>query len=267
MTRKPAVANQFYDADPTRLHFELAELTGSVRDTESAIAIIAPHAGYVYSGAIAGAAYARVKIPKTVIILGPNHTGAGSPAAVMVAGAWEMPMGTVPIASDLASLVLQNSRYLEEDSLAHRYEHSLEVQVPFLQYRQPGLEIVPICMSSASYPVCHEIGIGLAEAVRKYPGPVLFVASTDMTHYEPQEQVVARDRLAIDRILAMDPEGLLETVRSNGISMCGVVPTTITLVAAKALGAQKAHLVRHATSGDVSGDYLRVVGYASFIIE
>ena len=267
MIRQPAVANQFYDKDPTRLHYDLGTLIGPVKDARPAKALVAPHAGYIYSGAVAGAAYARVEVPETVVILGPNHTGFGSRAAIMTRGSWAMPMGTVPISEDLAALMVEFSDHLEDDAQAHVHEHSLEVQVPFLQYRRPDLSIVPICLGSVPFSVCKDIGSAIAKAVKQAKRPVLLVASTDMTHYESQKQAESKDRLAIDKVLAMDPEGLLETVRKHNISMCGVIPTTVTLVASLALGAGSASLVRYATSGDVSGDYLQVVGYASFIVE
>jgi AmmeMemoRadiSam system protein B len=267
MIRQPAVADQFYDGNPTRLHYELGKLIDHIKEARSAKAIVAPHAGYMYSGAVAGGAYAQVDVPETVVILGPSHTGVGSPAAVMTKGAWSMPMGAVPISENLAAQMVEFSDYLEDDALAHTYEHSLEVQIPFLQYRQPNLSIVPVCLKNLPFSVCKEIGSTIAEVVKQAGKPVLLVASTDMTHYESQEQAQSKDRLAIDKILALDPQGLLETVRGHNISMCGVIPTTVTLVASLALGASSAKLIRYATSGDVTGDYRQVVGYASFIIE
>ncbi len=268
MIRRPAVANQFYDGNPTRLHHDLGMLIGPSKGARPAKAIVVPHAGYIYSGAVAGAAYAQIEVPETVVVLGPNHTGVGAPVAVMTTGKWDMPMGDVSISEDLASLILKGSDYFKEDIEAHIYEHSLEVQIPFLQYRQSNLSIVPICLGGAfPFSICKEIGSAIAGAVREIRRPVLLVASTDMTHYESQEQAQTKDRLAIDRILAMDPEGLLETVRNYAISMCGVIPTTIAMVASLDLGADSAQLVRYATSGDITGDYARVVGYASFIIE
>jgi hypothetical protein len=267
MIRQPAVADQFYDGNPTRLHYELGKLIGPAKEARSARAIVVPHAGYIYSGAVAGAAYAQVQVPETVVILGPSHTGVGVPAALMASGSWSMPMGKVPISEDLAATMLKLSDYLEDDTLAHTYEHSLEVQIPFLQYRQPNLSIVPVCLKNLSFSVCKEIGSVIAEAVRQSGKSVLLVASTDMSHYESQEQAQFKDRLAIDKILALDPQGLLETVTGNNISMCGVIPTTVTLLASLTLGAGSAELIRYATSGDVTGDYAQVVGYASFIIE
>lgn len=268
MIRQPAVANQFYDGNPTRLHHDLSMLMGPIKDARPAKAIISPHAGYIYSGAVAGATYAQVEVPETVVILGPNHTGVGSPVAVMTEGTWDMPMGAVSVSEDLASLIVRYSDYLKEDVEAHVYEHSLEVQIPFLQYRQPRLSIVPVCLGGAfPFSICKEIGLSIAKAIKQVGRPVLLVASTDMSHYEPQDQAQTKDRLAIDKILALDPQGLLETVRNHAISMCGVIPTTVALVASLALGAECAQLVRYATSGDITGDYARVVGYAGLIIE
>ena len=266
MIRQPAVANQFYDGDPQRLSMDIQRMTGGRKGSEPCIAVVAPHAGYVYSGSVAGAAFARARIPETVIVMGPNHTGYGSPAAVMPDGTWRMPMGDVPVASDIASVLVNGSAYLEADYQAHMYEHSLEVQVPFLQYFQPSLEIVPICLGHMPYAACEEIAAAVANAIKGAERPVLMVASTDMTHYESQAQANAKDRLAIEQVLEMNPRGLYDTVQANGISMCGFIPTTVTLAASLLLGASRAELVQYATSGDVSGDYNRVVGYASFII-
>lgn len=265
--RNPSVSGQFYDGDPGVLRYQLSRYVGLVERAAPAIALIAPHAGYMYSGAVAGAAYAQVAVPETVIVLGVNHTGMGAPASVMASGSWIMPMGNVPIAEDLARKILAGSAIFEDDSIAHIYEHSLEVQVPFLQYRQERLSIVPVCLGGLSFPECEDLGNAIARAIRSHEKPVLLVASTDMTHYESRERAEAQDRLAIDRIVSLDPVGLYETVRGHGISMCGVIPTTVTIVAAIALGSKRARLVRYTTSGDVTGDYRQVVGYASFIVD
>lgn len=267
MIRNPAVANQFYDGDPKRLIHDIEILIGQTKDAGPALAIISPHAGYMYSGRVAGAVFGGVNVSETCIVLGPNHTGIGRPAAVMAHGSWAMPMGTVPIEESLASEILSGSHYLEEDTNAHLYEHSIEVQIPFLQYRRPDLKIVPICLGMLAYHVCEEIGLAIAGAARNFSKPVLLVASTDMSHYEPREEAEAKDRLAIERILALDPKGLFDTVRARGISMCGVIPATVALTAAISLGAAKARLISYATSGDVTGDYRSVVGYAGCLIE
>jgi len=264
--RQPAVANQFYDGNPLRLSQDIERMTGGKRGNRHCFAVVSPHAGYIYSGNVAGAAFSKVAIPETVIIFGPNHTGYGSPAAVMMDGIWRMPMGDVPIATDIATTLVRTSAYLEADYQAHMYEHSLEVQVPFLQYFQPELKIVPVCLGHMSYQACEEIAQAVANTIKGAHRPILMVASTDMTHYESQAQANAKDRLAIEQVLALNPKGLFETVQANGISMCGFIPTTVVLATSLLIGATSAELVKYATSGDVSGDYDRVVGYASFII-
>jgi len=180
-----------------------------------------------------------------------------------------MPLGPVPINETLAESILKASTSgvkIKDDPGAHAMEHSIEVQVPFLQFLRPEVSIVPIALSHLAYDVCKEIGRALVQGIQDYGKEVLLVASTDMTHYESQESARAKDELAIDRILDLDPEGLHETVSRHRISMCGVIPTTIVLEACKVLGAGKAELVRYATSGDVTGDYAQVVGYAGFIV-
>ncbi len=266
LVRRPAVANQFYDGDPARLRSTVASMMPRAVTPQPAIAAISPHAGYIYSGHVAGAVFGRIVVPQDVIILGPNHTGYGSYAAVMAEGIWQMPMGQVPIAEELAALVLSNSSILEADVEAHLYEHSLEVQVPFLQYRQPELRIVPICLGPLGLEACQEIGLGIKMAIETYGRPVLIVASTDMSHYVPAKTAEELDRLAIERILQLDPAGLYRTVKEYNISMCGFIPTTIALYAALGLGASEAELVKYSNSGEVNGDYSRVVGYAGLIV-
>ena len=266
MVRLPAVAGRFYEANPSLLRREIESYLIPGLPKEAAIAAVCPHAGYMYSGHVAGAVYSRLIIPDKVVILGPNHTGLGAPAAIMTQGEWHMPFGPVPIAQELASEILSTSQVLVEDVEAHLYEHSLEVQVPFLQYLNPRLEIVPICLSMLPIEALEEVGLALAKAISAYPEPVLMVASTDMSHYVPHEVAKEKDALAIERILALDHLGLLEVVKRERISMCGVYPTAATIVAAKALGAREGELVKYATSGEVSGDFYQVVGYAGLII-
>lgn len=266
MIRMPAVAGRFYEAKPASLKREIEAYIVPGQPEEKAVAVVCPHAGYLYSGHVAGAVYSRVVIPDTVIILGPNHTGLGHPAALMAEGTWQMPFGPVEIASELARIILQNSQVLAEDIQAHLYEHSLEVQVPFLQYFNPGVRIVPICLSMLSLPEIEDIGQAIAQGLRLYNQEVLLVASTDMSHYVPHDIAKKKDALAIEKIIELDHIGLLEVVAQEKISMCGVIPTAAALVAAKHLGARRGHLVRYATSGEISGDFYQVVGYAGLII-
>ncbi|MBF8250845.1 MAG: hypothetical protein HW382_473 [Deltaproteobacteria bacterium] len=178
-----------------------------------------------------------------------------------------MPNGNIEINSDLAGAIVENSKYLKDDHLAHLNEHSLEVQIPFLQRFRKDIRIVPIAMMNMDYAICQDIGHAVARAVKSFKEPVLIVASSDMTHYESDKSAREKDKKAIDRVLALDPDGLFKTVRENRITMCGVIPATIMLIACKELGAKKAELVDYATSGETSGDYEQVVGYAGMIVK
>jgi hypothetical protein len=262
MLRKAVYSGDWYPGDPERLEEALRSYIGRSGEERQAAAVVAPHAGYMYSGAVAGAVYGRVRIPDTVVVLCVNHRGLGSRAAVLTSGSWETPLGPVPIREDLAMDLLDRVDLLEEDPVAHAREHSLELQVPFLRYRNPDVRLVPICLQRLAYEECEVLGRGLAKALRDFPAPVLLVASTDMTHFEPQERASEKDRLAIERILEVDPRGLYETVTKRRISMCGFIPATVVLCACRDLGVEKGTLVRYATSGDVSGDISSVVGYA-----
>nr|HID59557.1 AmmeMemoRadiSam system protein B [Desulfobacterales bacterium] len=264
--RTPAVANLFYPGSDPQLRKELSGFITRSQNPDSVLGAIVPHAGYVYSGAVAGAVFSQIQIPDSVIILGPNHRGIGAKIAVSAYGVWEMPMGSVPIDSKLAENILKECSSIVNDPQAHSVEHSIEVEVPFLQYLNSDVSIVPICVSHCSYETCQEIGTNLAKVIKAYDREVLLVASTDMTHYESQAIAKRNDQLAIDQILALHPEGLYKTVEEHMISMCGVIPTTILLEACLVLGSKEARLIQYATSGDVSGDYSQVVGYAGLIV-
>ncbi len=264
MDREPAVAGRFYPADRDRLARDVAALLGRVADAPApAIGLLAPHAGYVYSGAVAGATYARVGVPERAVVLCPNHTGAGAPVSLWPDGAWRTPLGRVPVDPELAA-ALQECPLVACDRAAHLREHALEVQLPFLQARRPDISIVALCLGPLDAAECEELGRAVAEAVRARPA--LLVASSDMSHYLPAEVARAKDEHALARLLALDARGLHEVVEREDISMCGVVPATVMLAAARELGATAAELVRYANSGDVSGDRTSVVGYAGAIV-
>ncbi len=263
--RTPAVAGTFY-AGTERLREQVKILLPEGVRRQHVVGAVAPHAGFLYSGRVAGAVYARIEPPATLVILGPNHTGMGAEAAIMTEGTWATPLGEVRIDRALARAMLDASRTLEEDPLAHRDEHSIEVQLPFVQVLMPGAEFVPICLMSQDLAVCQEVGRAVAQAVRQVGRAAVIVASTDMSHYVPKEVAERKDRQAIAAIEALDPEGLFAVVRRERISMCGFHPTAAAMVAAKALGAARGHLVQYATSGDVSGDYQQVVGYAGLLM-
>lgn len=267
MQRFPAVAGQFYPERPDALRKMVEQFLAAPVEGRPAVGLVSPHAGYVYSGAIAGQTFAQVKVPRRVVILGPNHHGFGHPGAVYASGSWVTPLGETPIDAELAERILERCPGLAADEAAHRHEHSLEVQLPFIQARMPEATIVPICLGHGTLGELLGIGEGLGEVLLERPGEVLMVASSDMTHYESSEAAREKDMLALDRILALDPEGLYRTVADSGISMCGVIPVTVMLAAAKRAGAGKGTLVRYGNSGDVTGDQSQVVGYAGVVIE
>ena len=270
--RAPAVAGRFYPRQRDELLREIHACACAEPDFQpvAAVGCVAPHAGYIYSGAVAGAVYARLEIPQCCIILCPNHTGMGVPLAIMSTTAWQTPLGEVAAETEMASQLLRRFRPLQEDSVAHRAEHAIEVQLPFLQARRPDLKIVPIAVGTSDFHVLRGLGEALAEVVaapeKSGNGKVLIVASSDMNHYESDTVTRVKDQKAIDRVLAMDARGLWEIVKKEHISMCGFGPTVAMLTAARLLGATKATLVKYATSGDVSGDYDSVVGYAGIVV-
>ncbi|MFZ5585385.1 MAG: AmmeMemoRadiSam system protein B [Thermodesulfobacteriota bacterium] len=266
MLRQPAVADRFYPGRPQELLAAVRQCLDPATQPQPAILAVSPHAGYVYSGPTAGKTLSRVTIPRRVIVAGPNHTGAGAAGAVMSRGQWLTPLGAVDLDAELGDLLLARSHFLQEDHRAHQHEHSLEVQVPFLQVLQPELKLLPVCLGGLNFSQCAEVGRALAGAIRAAGEPVLMVASTDMTHFESARAAEAKDSQAIARILALDPKGLYDAVVNLGISMCGVLPTTACLVAALELGASSAELVEYTNSGQASGDYHRVVGYAGLIV-
>jgi MEMO1 family protein len=265
--RDPAVAGRFYPADPEKLRTQVGALLGASSPPEprKAIAVMAPHAGYMYSGGIAGQTFAGVQVPERAVVLCPNHTGLGVRRSLWGSGAWRLPGASVPVDAELAALVGKYAK-LEGDRLAHVGEHAIEVELPLMLARQPALRIVPVCLAGLSLADCHEVGRGLARAVKEAGGDVLIVASSDMSHYISAKAAARLDRTALDRVIGLDPDGLYETVTRLDISMCGYVPATVALVAARELAASRAQLVRYGSSGEASGDFERVVGYAGVVV-
>jgi AmmeMemoRadiSam system protein B len=279
--RTPAVAGRFYPGRAEDLLREVREFTSpSKTPIETgridAIGCVAPHAGYIYCGGVAGAVYSRLKIPERCVILCPNHTGKGRALAIMANTTWQTPLGEVAADADMAARLLRRFPALQEDSAAHRAEHAIEVQLPFLQASRPELKIVPIAIGTSDFDVLRGLGETLADVIADHheedqkaerQAKVLIIASSDMNHYESDTITRIKDHKAIERVLAMDARGLWEVVLNEDISMCGFGPTVVMLTAAKLLGATSATLVKYATSGDVSGDYESVVGYAGIIVE
>jgi len=266
MIRRPAVAGSFYAGTRERLCAQIDSLRPEAAAPREAIAAVIPHAGYMYSGRVAAAVYAQITPPDTWVILGPNHTGSGAKASIMTSGTWETPLGAMAIDAELAQGILAGSSQLQDDPLAHAREHSIEVQLPFLQTAGGASSFVPIALFAFDYAVCRDVGLAVAGAIRATGRRAVLAASTDMSHYVSRKEATVKDRKAIDAILALDPEGLHRIVMREGISMCGFHATTAMLVAAKSLGATAAELVRYTDSGEVSRDTDQVVAYAGLIV-
>jgi MEMO1 family protein len=267
MIRPPAVAGRFYPDDPVQLREAVDSLVITGNKTKiRAWACLVPHAGYMYSGRVAGEVYKRLEIPSRVILIGPRHFPRGAPMAILSDGAWQTPLGLAAIDAPLAGKIARACPLLREDAIAHGAEHSIEVQLPFLQRLVSSLGFVPIVIGPAEYGDLESLGHTLAEVIRSEPEPILLVASSDMNHYESDDITRVKDRKAIDRILALEPRPLFDTVRNEDISMCGYAATVAMLIAARALGATQAELACYATSGDVNGDLKEVVGYAGIVI-
>lgn len=263
--RVPAVAGSFYPGQAETLRRELDGLIAAARK-ERAVAVIVPHAGYAYSGRVAGAVYGRVEIPRDVVILCFNHHGAGSDFAVWPEGAWRTPLGDAPVNAELARAIKEAFLPADFDESGHQDEHSGEVHVPFLQQIRPDVRIAPVALSVGHDEKSVMQLRAFGEALARVPGEFLVVASTDLNHYEDQKTTVEKDEAVIRAIGALDDKALVETIRTREVSMCGFAPTIATIAYARAKGATKASTVAHATSGDVSGDYDRVVGYVGMVI-
>jgi hypothetical protein len=267
--RMPAVAGQFYPDDPKALTADIERYVDKKAVRTDVIGCVLPHAGYMYSGPVAGYTVSRVTVKDTVVLLGPNHTGNGTPMSVMSRGSWKTPLGNVPVQEKLAADILAGSGQFHDDALAHSLEHSLEVELPFLQYFKKDFSIVPIAIANDSIAGLKEAGKALAAAVKKNAGTAgtLLVASSDMTHYEEASTAAKKDDLAIEAILALDEDKPMRTIKEFDISMCGYMPVCVMIVAAKVLGAKKGTLLKYQTSGDITGDRSSVVGYAGITIQ
>jgi len=266
MLRSPAVAGRFYPALESELQAELSQYLNPM-DRVRALGVVSPHAGYMFSGRIAGETYSRVDIPDSVIVLGPNHYGTGASVAVWEGEGWQTPLGTMAVDNQLGYKLRELCPHAVVDDRAHRQEHSLEVQVPFIQVLNPDARLLPIALGAVSLSVLRHLGKALASLIRDSSQPVLIVASSDMTHFETSESASRKDHMALEHVLKLDPEGLFRTVREHQISMCGVLPVVAMLFAARELNAARATLVDYGNSGETTGDYQDVVGYAGVIVE
>jgi AmmeMemoRadiSam system protein B len=264
--REPAYAGQFYPGDPDSLRRTVQSFLQEPEALMEAKAVLVPHAGYIYSGSVTGKVLSMVQLPHRVILLGPNHTGLGQSLALSPYSSWETPLGTVPTDYELNKLLLDACPELREDTDAHLKEHSLEVQIPFIQTLQPDCTVSAICIGTSDYSLLEKLGHAIARAVQSTEEPALLLSSSDMTHYESADTAALKDRLAIERIIEIDPSGLYHTVFEKNISMCGFAPTISVLVACFDMGASKGKLIDYTHSGKASGDYGQVVAYAGIAI-
>ena len=265
MKREPAVAGYFYPRSAKELTAMIKSYLPEDTSRRKAKGILAPHAGYIYSGSTAGKVYASTELTDTIIILCPNHTGRGESIALMDKGTWITPIGEVSINTALAHFMLQNNADIRIDKKAHQDEHSLEVQLPFIQFLKKEFSIVPICIRAHQFEKMEQLGLSIAKAINDLQSDVLVIASSDMTHYEPAKVAERKDRLAIEQMLKLNAKGLYDTIMEYNISMCGFLPATALLIAMKKLNASKAELVDYSNSGDTTGDYSEVVAYAGMI--
>jgi hypothetical protein len=263
--RAPAVAGRFYPDDPVVLSSMMDSFIDPHAISKPAIGVVVPHAGYMYSGHVAGAAYSRIAMPSRTIVLCPNHTGLGAPLSIMRQGSWQTPLGTLRMDHELSEALMSANPELEDEPEAHRWEHAIEVQLPFLQSR--GVTgFVPITVGVSDWETLERLGRSIGETILRLDPATLLIASSDMNHYESDRVTRRKDAMAIVPLLNRDAEELHATVRRENISMCGAGPAVAMLVAARLLKATQAELVRYATSAEVSRDFARVVGYAGVIV-
>jgi MEMO1 family protein len=267
MIREPVVSGQFYPSSPEELKPMIRGMVDEKVTKEDVIGYYAPHAGYIYSGPVVGATISRVNLKDTFVIMGPSHTGIGAPFSIMTEGTWRTPLGDVEIDAELAKAILCSSSYLKEDRSAHLQEHSIEVQLPFIQYFKADIKFVPIILSHANASVYRSIGRAIAKAIKDSGKEVVIVASGDMNHYESQKITHTKDRQAIESILKLEAGELLERVREFNISMCGYGTAASLIYAAKEFGSVRTELVKYQTSGDITRDYSSVVGYAGILFK
>jgi AmmeMemoRadiSam system protein B len=266
MNRPSAVAGKFYPDQAEALWKQVRGFDNAKNTRQNAIAAMCPHAGLIYSGAVAAQVYSSISIPETFILIGPNHTGLGEKISISAEGTWEIPSANIEIDRELAETLLDKLPAASTNPEAHTYEHSLEVQLPFIKHNAPQAKIVPITVKGITH---DDIGLtakAIAEVIQETQKKVMIIASSDMSHFLSEDDARALDQLAIDKVLGLNPDGLVQTVQEKNISMCGYIPTAIMLHAALQLGAKEAELLRYATSGETSGDYTSVVGYAAIVV-
>lgn len=267
MIRNPYAAGYFYPGTAAELKASVGRLVDKKIKKEDAVGLLVPHAGYIYSGAVTGATVSRIVFKDTFIIIGPSHSGLGKPFSVMAEGTWQTPLGKVEIDTELAKKIVAVSQFFEEDEEAHREEHAVEVQLPFLQYLKPDVRIVPIILYDAPVAAYVQMGKDIARAIKELKKDVVIMASGDMTHHEPAAVAKEKDLSAVEAMLALDIDELTRRYKTRRISMCAYPSVVCLIAAAKELGATGGELVKYQSSGDATGDYDDVVGYAGVIFK
>ena len=267
MDRLPIASGSFYPGNKEELVSVLKTHMDNSLEKRKVLGAISPHAGYVYSGSVMGSVFSRIYVPDTVVILAPNHTGRGTPYSIWPEGCWRTPLGKTSTDEELVNEILNSCELIEKNEAAHTNEHSAEVILPFLQYNNPQVKIAVIVIRSGNFEELRMIGKSIGDVLKKIRPDALVVASSDMTHYESQQSADKKDKSAIAEIVALREEGLYRVVRKLDVSMCGVSPVISMLVCSKERAATKAELIRYETSGEVTGDYDQVVGYAGVIVE
>ncbi|MCM8818948.1 MAG: MEMO1 family protein [Candidatus Omnitrophica bacterium] len=266
--RDPVVSGYFYPSGKAHLLRMLETFIDNQAVKEKVVAAVVPHAGYIYSGKTAGLTYSKIEIPETVIILGPNHTGYGEPYSVSDHDKWLTPLGEVELDKEIVENLTKKSRYLQKDEIAHIREHSIEVQIPFLQFLKRDFKIVPITlMGYVDNPAWYEIGEVISEVIRESKKDCLIIASSDMTHYEPHKVAESKDKYVIEAICELDEDEVIRRIEEKDVSMCGYSGVIVSIVASKLLGAKKGQLIYYTTSAETSKDYFQVVGYAGILIK
>ncbi len=264
MKRAPAVAGRFYSSDSEALREEVTAYLADAGPAHARVGCVMPHAGYMFSGATAGKVLGSIDVPETVIILSPNHTGMGDDFSVWDGEAWQTPLGDVPVDMDL-SRDLAGLPGASQDTEAHVSEHSIEVILPFLKVRQPQAAMAAITIRCSDFDALTAFGKGLAELIRSREGEVLIIASSDMTHMESADSAREKDMQCVEQMKAVDPAGFYKLVKSKHITVCGVYPITVLLTVCRELEVETGSLVEYTNSGESSGDFSRVVGYAGVV--
>lgn len=265
--RPPAVAGVFYPERAQSLGDLVDRLVGPHRNRHRVVAAVVPHGGYLSSGTVAAEIYGRIDVPPVAVIVGPDHAGTGKPWSIVKKGSWETPLGCLPVDEKLAQSILRGAPDLQSDPHAHRDEHAVELQLPFLQRAGKIRSFVPMAVAGGDAAAAQQLGAGIAQAIRGFESGVLLIASAHMSNYEPKERSQAQDPGTIQRIVHLDEMGLLKRVEERSLSMCGAFATAVCLSAAKQLGASNGFLVAYSTGEDFFGEESPVSGYAGILIQ